>query len=333
MWRRPTPQRGLPRLRRRHRPRRRGRRCVRRYGNLFDMYERITGEDPYTLADAHLPRHPLHHGRTLGGLQPDDHRARPLRARRVPTSQTTAPIASAPRRSCRDSPTATSCCRTRSATISLPKLGVGAGSRPTDPVFSGGGAPRPGRPHPGQCLDTGEGHQVRWSTTTASWARSSGSTAACPATRTGLEKALSRRFRRCARSSGRNVKVLGSPAGLTINQSLEQVNRVDDFMEMAELKVRDALHREESCGGHFREEHQTPEGEALRDDENFAYVAAWDWQGPDRPQDADQGAARVRERRSSPRGATSERRQRPRLGGHRQRLGPGERTGTGRGCG
>ena len=53
---------------------------------------------------------------------------------------------------------------------------------------------------------------------------------------------------------------------------LEKVNRVDDFMEFAELKVRDALHRNESCGGHFREESQTEEGEALRDDENFAYV-------------------------------------------------------------
>ena len=50
-------------------------------------------------------------------------------------------------------------------------------------------------------------------------------------------------------------------------------------MELAELMCRDALHRTESCGGHFREESQTPEGEALRDDENFAYVAAWEWNG------------------------------------------------------
>ena len=71
--------------------------------------------------------------------------------------------------------------------------------------------------------------------------------------------------------------MLGTADGVTV--SLEKVNRVDDFMEFAELKVRDALHREESCGGHFREEHQTPEGEALRDDENFAYVGAWEWEG------------------------------------------------------
>ncbi len=75
----------------------------------------------------------------------------------------------------------------------------------------------------------------------------------------------------------KNVKVLGSPDG--INTMLEKVNRVDDFMEFAELKVRDALHRRESAGGHFREESQTPEGEALRDDENFAYVGAWEWKG------------------------------------------------------
>ena len=80
-----------------------------------------------------------------------------------------------------------------------------------------------------------------------------------------------------------NVKVLGSTT--TTNQSLEKVNRVDDFMELAELKVRDALHREESCGGHFREEHQTEEGEALRDDENFSYSAAWHWKGPDQAQE------------------------------------------------
>ena len=100
--------------------------------------------------------------------------------------------------------------------------------------------------------------------------------------RTGLEKALSE-IPALREEFRANVKVLGSAD--TTNQSLEQVNRVDDFMEMAELKVRDALHREESCGGHFREEHQTPEGEALRDDENFAYVAAFHWQGPDRPQE------------------------------------------------
>ncbi len=68
-----------------------------------------------------------------------------------------------------------------------------------------------------------------------------------------------------------------------MNQSLEYAGRVADFMEFAELLCRDALERRESCGGHFREEFQTPDGEAKRDDENFAYVAAWEYQGVDKP--------------------------------------------------
>jgi succinate dehydrogenase / fumarate reductase flavoprotein subunit len=74
-----------------------------------------------------------------------------------------------------------------------------------------------------------------------------------------------------------NVRVLGENE--SFNQSLEKAGRVADFLEFGELLVRDARHREESCGGHFRVEHQTEEGEALRDDENFAYVAAWEWKG------------------------------------------------------
>jgi succinate dehydrogenase / fumarate reductase flavoprotein subunit len=77
----------------------------------------------------------------------------------------------------------------------------------------------------------------------------------------------------------RNVNVPGSDAEL--NQALEKAGRVADFLELAELICRDALHREESCGGHFREEFQTEDGEALRDDEHFAYVAAWEYKGPD----------------------------------------------------
>ncbi|MCU4185073.1 fumarate reductase/succinate dehydrogenase flavoprotein subunit [Acidiferrimicrobium sp. IK] len=75
-----------------------------------------------------------------------------------------------------------------------------------------------------------------------------------------------------------NVNVPGD--GASLNQSLEKAGRVSDFLEMAELLATDALHREESCGGHFREESQTPEGEALRDDDRFAYSAAWEWGGP-----------------------------------------------------
>jgi succinate dehydrogenase / fumarate reductase flavoprotein subunit len=72
--------------------------------------------------------------------------------------------------------------------------------------------------------------------------------------------------------------------GQSLNQSLERAGRVDDFFELAQAMCVDALWREESCGGHFREEHQTEEGEALRDDENFTNVAAWVWNGdPGKP--------------------------------------------------
>jgi succinate dehydrogenase / fumarate reductase flavoprotein subunit len=76
-----------------------------------------------------------------------------------------------------------------------------------------------------------------------------------------------------------NVNVPGSDTEL--NQALERAGRVADFLELAELICRDALHREESCGGHFREEYQTEDGEALRDDEHFAYAAAWEYAGRD----------------------------------------------------
>jgi succinate dehydrogenase / fumarate reductase flavoprotein subunit len=76
-----------------------------------------------------------------------------------------------------------------------------------------------------------------------------------------------------------DVNVPGS--GTELNQALEKAGRVADFLELGELICRDALHREESCGGHFREEYQTEEGEALRDDEQFAYVAAWEHTGRD----------------------------------------------------
>ncbi|MBX7118283.1 MAG: fumarate reductase/succinate dehydrogenase flavoprotein subunit [Gemmatimonadaceae bacterium] len=75
----------------------------------------------------------------------------------------------------------------------------------------------------------------------------------------------------------RNVRVLGTGEGL--NQSLEKAGRVADFLEFGELMCLDALHREESCGGHFRSEHQTEDGEAKRNDERFAYVAAWEYAG------------------------------------------------------
>ncbi|HKP04829.1 MAG TPA: fumarate reductase/succinate dehydrogenase flavoprotein subunit [Chthoniobacterales bacterium] len=92
----------------------------------------------------------------------------------------------------------------------------------------------------------------------------------------GLQEALAR-VPQLRDEFWRDVRVLGD--GEAYNQSLERAGRVADFLEFAELMCTDALTRDESCGGHFREEHQTPDGEALRDDENFADVFAWEFQG------------------------------------------------------
>jgi len=95
-------------------------------------------------------------------------------------------------------------------------------------------------------------------------------------TREGLEKALSE-IPALRAEFETDLRVLGS--GDTLNSSLEKAGRVADFFDLAELMCRDALEREESCGGHFREEYQTDEGEALRNDDDFAHVTAWAWSG------------------------------------------------------
>ena len=97
--------------------------------------------------------------------------------------------------------------------------------------------------------------------------------------RAGLETAI-QRIRELREEFWSNVCVPGSDADL--NVALERANRVSDYMEFGELLALDALRREESCGGHFRVEYQTPDGEALRDDANFCHVAAWEYAGPDR---------------------------------------------------
>jgi succinate dehydrogenase / fumarate reductase flavoprotein subunit len=96
----------------------------------------------------------------------------------------------------------------------------------------------------------------------------------------GLKRALER-IPELRAEFWENVRVPGENEEL--NQALEKAGRVADFLELAELMCLDALHRRESCGGHFREEFQTEDGEALRDDEQFAYVAAWMKNGNGRP--------------------------------------------------
>jgi succinate dehydrogenase / fumarate reductase, flavoprotein subunit len=96
----------------------------------------------------------------------------------------------------------------------------------------------------------------------------------------GLRKALAR-IPELRNEFWQNVSVPGPENNL--NKNLEYAGRVADYLEFAELLALDALHRTESCGGHFREESQTPDGEARRDDEHFSYVAAWEFGGVGAP--------------------------------------------------
>jgi len=244
-----------------------------RYGNLFDMYERITGEDPYAVP---MRIYPATHY-TMGGLWVDYNLMTTIRglyalgecnfsdhgANRLGASALMQGLADG--------------YFVLPYTIGdylAPKLGESP-MRVDDPLFAAAVAEADDR--------------------TRAWTSRAGGTHSvehyhrelgkivwehCGMARNeaGLSKALTE-IPALREEFRKQVKVLGSPDG--INTMLEKVNRVDDFMEFAELKVRDALHRRESCGGHFREESQTPEGEALRDDDNFAYVAAWEHNGPD----------------------------------------------------
>jgi len=96
----------------------------------------------------------------------------------------------------------------------------------------------------------------------------------------GLKKAISM-VRELEKEFWTDLKVAGDLHDL--NQELEKAGRVADFFELANLMITDALNRTESCGAHFREESQTPDGEAKRDDENFSYVAAWGFTSDDKP--------------------------------------------------
>ncbi len=249
-----------------------------RYGNLFDMYERITGEDPYSTP---MRIYPATHY-TMGGLWVDY------------DLQTTIPGLFA----------------LGEANFSRPRrqpprrLGAHAGTRrrllrrprpPSPATWPACSAPDDAPPTtrrspPCEAEVTDRVDQllaVKGTHSVDHYHRELGKIVwdYCGMTRnrTGLEKALTE-IPALREEFWRDVKVLGDGDGF--NQSLEKALRVADFMEFAELKVRDALHREESCGGHFREEHQTEEGEAKRDDENFAYVAAWEYDGPDIQNDA-----------------------------------------------
>ncbi|HEX4831007.1 MAG TPA: fumarate reductase/succinate dehydrogenase flavoprotein subunit [Trebonia sp.] len=240
-----------------------------KYGNLFEMYERITGEDPYAVPMRIYPA--VHY--TMGGLWVDydlqstipglfvigeanfsDHGANRLGASAlmqgladgyfVLPNTIASYLAGAPYDGASSSDVAAAVASVQDRIAAL--LAVD-GDRTPDSFHR-------------------ELGHVMWEY--------------CGMERTeeGLRKAIGE-IRRLRTEFWARVKVSGTSEEL--NQVLEKAGRVADFFELAELMCIDALHREESCGGHFRAEHQTPDGEALRDDEHFAYVAAWEFTGAD----------------------------------------------------
>jgi succinate dehydrogenase / fumarate reductase flavoprotein subunit len=244
-----------------------------RYGNLFEMYERITAEDPYRVPMRIYPA--IHY--TMGGLWVDydlqstvpglfvigeanfsDHGANRL-----------------------------------GASALMQGLADGYFVLPAtiNDYLARGGLDPVGADHPVVSETVGEVQarlarllSVDGDRTVDSFHRELGELMwdECGMARgeAGLRKALDR-IPSLREEFWRRVTVPGT--GAELNQSLEKANRVADFLELAELMCLDALHREESCGGHFREEHQTPDGEAARDDDNFGYVAAWQYTGAGEP--------------------------------------------------
>ncbi|HCB37505.1 MAG TPA: fumarate reductase/succinate dehydrogenase flavoprotein subunit [Acidimicrobiaceae bacterium] len=246
-----------------------------RYGNLFEMYERITGENPYRVPMRIYPA--IHY--TMGGLWVDynlmttvpgcyavgeanfsDHGANRLGASALMQGLADGYFV-------------------LPYTIGDDLAGrLGDAPVPTsDPVFAEAEA---------AVRATGDRFLAMNGSRSVDWfhrelGRLVWEHIGMERTKAGLEKALSE-IPALEQEFWSDLRVPGSAA--TLNSSLERAGRVADFFELAKLMARDALEREESCGGHFRVEHQTDDGEALRDDENFAHVAAWQHNGADAPQ-------------------------------------------------
>jgi succinate dehydrogenase / fumarate reductase flavoprotein subunit len=244
-----------------------------RYGNLFDMYERITGEDPYKVPMRIYPA--IHY--TMGGLWVDyqlmssipglfvageanfsDHGANRLGA-------------SALMQGLAD------------GYFILPyTVGNYLASNKLDKVQTDYAEFK--REEAEVVAMTKRLLAIKGKRTVTSFHRELGKLVwdYCGMSRTakGLESAVSK-IRELREQFWSNLDVLGGDNEM--NQALEHAGRVADFFELAELMSIDALHRNESCGGHFREEYQTPDGEAQRDDEHYSYVAAWAFRGLDQP--------------------------------------------------
>ena len=243
-----------------------------KYGNLFDMYENITGENPYQTPMRIYPA--IHY--TMGGVWVDynlmttipgcysigeanfsDHGANRLGASALMQGLADGYFV-------------------LPYTIGDDLAGrLGEATVPTDdPVFAE--AEAGAHDQINRFMSIGGTRSVDW------FHRELGKIVwdyiGMERTREGLEKALSE-IPALEEEFWKDLRLPGSAA--TLNSGLEKAGRVADFFELAKLMARDGLDREESCGGHFRAEHQTDEGEAQRDDENFAHVAAWEWNGAD----------------------------------------------------
>ncbi len=244
-----------------------------RYGNLFEMYERITDENPYEVP---MRIYPASHY-TMGGLWVDydlmstipglhvigeanfsDHGANRLGASALMQGLADGYFV-----------------------IPL-TIGNYLGSNKLEPVSAD--HPEVKAAEAGVEERTKRLLSIKGKRTATSFHRELGKIMweYCGMTRSGdgLRKAL-QEIPKLREEFWQNVTIPGT--GEELNQSLEQAGRVADFFELAELMCIDALHREESCGGHFRVEHQTADGEAKRNDEEFAYVAAWEFRGVGEP--------------------------------------------------
>ena len=241
-----------------------------RYGNLFEMYERITGENPY---ETPMRIYPASHY-TMGGLWVDYE------------LQTTVPgLYCAGEANFSDHGA-----NRLGASALMQGLADGYFVLPTTignelaPMLN---KPIPGTDHPAfkqaeqEVSNRFNGYlNIRGTRTPDYFHRELGRTIwdYCGMERTeqGLQKALSE-IPALYEEFKQDLRVTGD--GVSTNQTLEKAGRVDDFFQLGMLMCRDALERRESCGGHFRAEYQDEEGEAKRDDENFAHVAAWEWTG------------------------------------------------------
>lgn len=241
-----------------------------RYGNLFDMYERIAGENPY---DQPMRIYPASHY-TMGGVWVDYE------------LMTTVPgLYAAGEANFSDHGA-----NRLGASALMQGLADGYFVLPYTignylaPMLN---KPIPGTDHPAfqqaeqEARERFSGYLSIGGTRSPDWFHKElgkiiWDYCGMERTQQGLEKALSE-LPALYDEFQKDLKVVGDSE--SINQTLEKAGRVDDFFQLGMLMCRDALERNESCGGHFRAEYQTEEGEALRDDENFAHVAAWEWNG------------------------------------------------------